>query len=85
MEPKGAEPARRVAEKVERAKFVVGRRLKDARLAKQYSQVRLAGTATVSLRCVQKVEAGDVFPDIYTLYKLGEVLDFTPEEMLKNL
>jgi ribosome-binding protein aMBF1 (putative translation factor) len=72
-----------VAEKVERAKFVIAARLRDARKAKGISQVKLSTKSIVSLRCIQKIEAGDVCPDVYTLFKLGEVVDMTPQEFLK--
>lgn len=75
----------RVAEKVERAKFVVGKRLRDARLGKSMSQVTLADKTSVSLRCIQKVEHGEVMVDVATLYRVGEVLDMTPEEFLRGL
>jgi transcriptional regulator with XRE-family HTH domain len=75
----------RVAEKVERAKFVIGRRLHDARLSKRLSQVSLAQASGVSLRCIQQVEHGEVMVDNATLYYLGEVVGVEPAEFLQGL
>lgn len=74
-----------MAEKVERAKFVMSRRLKDCRVEQKLSQVRLADKANLSLRCVQKVEHGEVLPDVYTLFKLSEVLGVRPAELMREL
>ena len=77
--------ATRVAEQVERAKFVLGRRLKDHRRLRGMSQVKLSSSAQVSLRCLQKVEHGQVCVDIYTLFKLGYVLGTSPDELMREL
>lgn len=74
-----------VAERIERAKFVVGRRLLDRRKASNLSQAKLSDRSGISRRCLQNIEAGVVCPDVYTLFKLGEALSMRPAEILEGL
>lgn len=57
----------------------LGKRIKDARLAKGLSQEALANSSNISLRTIQRIEKG-VIPRSSTLIILTEVLDIDYKE-----
>ncbi|SOD13928.1 helix-turn-helix domain-containing protein [Pedobacter xixiisoli] len=50
--------------------------IKQARLAKNYTQLELAELAHLSLRSVQRIESGEVCPRAFTLRSLATALEF---------
>jgi transcriptional regulator with XRE-family HTH domain len=53
--------------------------IKDARIAKGYTQQQLADSIRVNLRSVQRIENGEVVPRQYTLKLLAECLDINSD------
>jgi transcriptional regulator with XRE-family HTH domain len=49
--------------------------IREARLAKGYTQKELSGLANISVRSIQRIENGDIIPRSYTLKNLSGVLE----------
>jgi len=62
---------------------IVGRNLRQFRIAKQYSQERLALEAELDLTYVGGIERGVRNPSVRVLGKLAAVLDVKPSELLE--
>jgi transcriptional regulator with XRE-family HTH domain len=62
---------------------IVGRRVRQLRIAKQYSQERLALEAELDLTYVGGIERGVRNPSVRVLAKLAAVLDVKPSELLE--
>lgn len=85
MEPEVETSLTAVVDRIERAKFVVGKRLLDRRKAVNLSQAKLERRSGVSRRCIQNLEAGVVCPDLYTLFRLGHSLSVPPSDFIEGL
>ena len=53
--------------------------VKEARLAKGYTQKELSEISNISVRTIQRIENGDIIPRSYTLKTLAEVLGMSFE------
>ncbi len=53
--------------------------VKEKRIEHGYTQTELAESTKLSLRSIQRIEKGEVWPRPYTLNILSEVLDFSFE------
>lgn len=62
---------------------IVGRNVRRLRVAKQYSQERLALEAELDLTYVGGIERGVRNPSVRVLAKLAEVLGVKPNELLE--
>src|SRR5579872_3754622 len=63
------------------SKETIARLVREARIAKGYTQQELSDKAQISLRSVQRIENAEVAPRMYTLKILAEQLGFSwPEE-----
>lgn len=62
---------------------IVGRKVRQLRVAKQYSQERLALEAELDLTYVGGIERGVRNPSVRVLAKLAAVLDVKPSELLE--
>ena len=56
--------------------------LKSQRLSKGYTQQELADKAGVSLRSIQRIENGEVYPRSFTLKTLAETLELDFEQLV---
>jgi transcriptional regulator with XRE-family HTH domain len=56
--------------------------VRDLRLQRRLTQEQLANDAEVSVRTIQRVEAGSVTPSWDTLEALARVLDVSPEKLM---
>lgn len=57
--------------------------IREARLAKGYTQKELSGLANISVRSIQRIENGDIIPRSYTLKTLSQALEI-PFETFQN-
>lgn len=60
----------------------IGDRIKELRKQHAYSQEDLAGKTGLSLRTVQRIENNEVEPRGYSLRKIAEVFQVSPNEIL---
>jgi transcriptional regulator with XRE-family HTH domain len=58
--------------------------VKEARLAKGYTQKELADLSNISVRSIQRIENGEILPRSYTLKALCEILGVPFETMQKT-
>ncbi len=54
--------------------------VKEARLAKGYTQKELSDLTNVSVRSIQRIENGEIVPRSYTLKTLAAALDISVEQ-----
>ncbi|HEY4150859.1 MAG TPA: helix-turn-helix domain-containing protein [Chitinophagaceae bacterium] len=59
------------------SKETIARLVREARIAKGYTQQELSDKAQISLRSVQRIENAEVAPRMYTLKILAEQLGFS--------
>ncbi|MEO8405694.1 MAG: helix-turn-helix transcriptional regulator [Chitinophagaceae bacterium] len=55
-------------------KKMVAAYVKEARLAKGYTQKEVSEMSNISVRSIQRIESGDIVPRSYTLKALSEIL-----------
>jgi len=55
--------------------------VKEGRAARGYTQQELSDLTNISLRSVQRIENGEVYPRLYTIKILAEHLGFTEQLM----
>ena len=60
----------------------LGRAIAERRRAAHKTQEDLAYEADLSLRHLQKIEAGQTFPRLQTLFAIGEALEIKPHRLL---
>jgi transcriptional regulator with XRE-family HTH domain len=65
-------------------KQMISAYVKEARLAKGYTQKELSDLSNISVRSIQRIENGDILPRIYTLKTLSEVLGISFEALQKT-
>ncbi|MGF1728730.1 helix-turn-helix domain-containing protein [Photobacterium kasasachensis] len=61
---------------------IVGRKLRDMRKSRSISQDKLALLADIDRSYVGRIERGEVNITLEKLYKIAEVLDCEPKELL---
>ena len=61
---------------------VFGKRLRDARILKGYTQVQCADYLGVALRTYQSYEGGDRYPSFEVLHDLGEVFNTSVDYLM---
>lgn len=61
-----------------------GKRVSEARIQKGLTQKELADTCKVDIRTIQRIEAGEVFPRMYTAKILSGALGFSIDEVAGN-
>ena len=64
-------------------KQMIATHVKEARLAKGYTQKELSDLTNISVRSIQRIENGDIVPRSYTLKTLSQFLSI-PFEALQN-
>ena len=69
---------------MESIKSLFGKRVKELRKQRSYTQEQLAELIGIDTRNLIKIENGQTFPRVSTLDKLIEVFDITPDEILKT-
>jgi len=57
----------------------ISRMVKEARIAKGYTQQEISDLTGISLRSVQRIESAEVLPRMYTLKILAQHLNFSIE------
>lgn len=62
---------------------MIATQVKEARLAKGYTQKELSDLTHISVRSIQRIENGDIVPRSYTLKTLSQFLNI-PFEALQN-
>lgn len=60
---------------------MVGQRIRDLRQQKGLTQEELAQKTEISVRTIQRIEAGDVDPRAYTLQVIAEALEIEFDEL----
>jgi transcriptional regulator with XRE-family HTH domain len=60
----------------------LGRAIAERRRGAQKTQEDLAYEAGLSLRHLQKIEAGQTFPRLQTLFAIGAALEIKPQRLL---
>lgn len=63
-------------------KTMIAQRVKEARLAKGYTQQEVADHTNISLRSIQRIEGGEVAPRTHTLKMLAAFLDIPLQDLL---
>ena len=58
--------------------------VKEARLAKGYTQKELSELSNISIRSIQRIENGEILPRNYTLKTLADHLDISWKNMPTN-
>lgn len=61
----------------------VGKRIRQNRIAKNISQIELAGKLGISPQAVSRWELGRSLPHAEKLLRLSEILEITVEELMK--
>ena len=61
-----------------------GKRLRKARIAKGLTQLELADKANISVNHYAQIERGEKNPSVTTLANIVDVLDLTPNDILKK-
>ncbi len=69
---------------MESIKSLFGKRVKELRKQRSYTQEQLAELIGIDTRNLIKIENGQTFPRVSTLDKLIEVFDVTPDEILRT-
>lgn len=69
---------------MESIKSLFGKRVKELRKQRSYTQEQLAELIGIDTRNLIKIENGQTFPRVSTLDKLIEVFDITPDEILRT-
>ncbi len=64
-------------------KICFGRRLKQIRKSKKYTQEQLAESVDINLRQMARIEAGESFVTAETLQKICNVLNVTPDNLFR--
>ena len=64
-------------------KICFGKRLKQIRKSKHFTQEKLAECVDINLRQMARIEAGESFVTAETLEKICRVLDTTPDVLFK--
>lgn len=59
-----------------------GKRLREMRMKRHYTQQRMADTLGVALNTYQKYEQSDRYPSFDLLVKLGDILDVSIDYLL---
>src|SRR4051812_13868835 len=62
-------------------KKMISEYVKEARLAKGYTQKELAELSNISIRSIQRIENGEIFPRSYTLKTLAAILGLSFEKL----
>ena len=62
-------------------KKMISEFVKEARLAKGYTQKELSELSNVSVRSIQRIENGEILPRSYTLKTLAGILGLSFEEL----
>lgn len=63
---------------------MLGNKILELRKAKGYTQEELADYCNLSLRTIQRIESGLVYPRSYSLKAIGEILDYDFFNLLKH-
>jgi transcriptional regulator with XRE-family HTH domain len=66
----------------EKQKEMIAGYVKEARLAKGYTQQELSELSNISVRSIQRIENGEILPRNYTLKTLAGILEISFESML---
>jgi transcriptional regulator with XRE-family HTH domain len=66
----------------EKQKEMIAGYIKEARLAKGYTQQELSELSNISVRSIQRIENGEILPRNYTLKTLAGILGVSFESML---
>lgn len=64
------------------SKLILSERIRQRRMQKGYSQEYLADSAQVSIRTLQRIEAGQTEPRGHTLIALADALDVAIEDLM---
>lgn len=72
-------------EVIEKVYSELGKRIVEARKAKNISQENLASESGIDRSHIGFIEQGRRKPTVYTLYKIATALDMTLEQLFKNL
>ena len=62
-------------------KKMISEFVREARLAKGYTQKELAELSNISIRSIQRIENGEIFPRSYTLKTLAGILGLSFEAL----
>ena len=62
-------------------KKMISEFVKEARLAKGYTQKELSELSNISIRSIQRIENGEILPRSYTLKTLAGILGLSFEEL----
>lgn len=60
----------------------LAQKIKELRIRKGLSQDKLAETAQINLRTIQRIEGGETEPRGDTLQRIANALDITPDELM---
>lgn len=63
-------------------KEIIGDIIRKYRTEKNMTQESLAEEASISLRFLQNIEAGDHAPSFVTLFQLSKALGITPDKII---
>ncbi len=65
-------------------KTILGKRLKEARISKNYTQEQLAEEASISVEHMSALERGLKFPSIPLLVKISNILGVSTDTLLRD-
>jgi len=66
-------------------KCVLGKAIAEARIQVGVTQEQLSSNTNINNRYLQKLEAGEQLPSYYTLFKLAEACETTPDKLIMPL